>query len=331
MTLACRVGVARFCAAIAISSFALPVAAQPRDDDGVGVSLTIDSCIDAKSELVQSLFLLELGTSDSPARQAEAEAETKVEVGCDGELIVIEVHDPVTGKSLVRRIGAGERSGRERLLALAVVELLVASWIELEATPDPVVTPADTVADKGTQDSAREIVRGRLPSPAPWQTTLSVHGTASWNDAVLGGAGIGVARHSPRGFGWSADVTLQAGEDDVTLGAVSISSIGISGAVHLRREVGPTHLSVATGARFSAVTMTGEPEGGDVLGGRVSGVAGGPLVRVAGEMRAGSFTAILSIESGYNALEMRGLVDGEGETSIDGIWLGSVLAAGWSW
>lgn len=329
MTPACRVGVARFCAAIAISSVAFPVAAQPRDDDSVGVSLSIDSCIDAKPELVRSLFLLELGTSDSPARHAESE--TRVEVGCDGALIVIEVHDPVTGKSLVRRIGAGERSGRERLLALAVVELLVASWIELEATPEPIVTPADTVADKGTQDSARKIVRRRLPAPRAWETTLSAHATASWSDAILAGAGVGVARHSPRGLGWSADVTYQAGDDEVSLGAVSISSIGVSGAVHVRRDVGVAHVSAAAGARFSAVTMTGEPDGGDVLGGRVSGLAGGPLMRAGGEVRAGAFTATLSIEAGYHVLELRGLVDGEGETSVDGIWVGSVLAAGWTW
>ena len=297
------------------------------------MSLTIDSCIDAKPELVRSLFMLELGTSSSSERSSvrSSEAETRVELGCDGELIVIEVHDPVTGKSLVRRIGAGDRSGRERLLALAVVELLVASWIELEAIPEPAVAGADTIANKDSKANARQILRRRLPVAEPWETTLSVHGMASWSDVVFAGGGVGVARNSPHGYGWSAEVALQAGDDDVSLGAVSISSVGVGGAAHVRRKVGPTWLSGGIGARFAAVTMTGEPRGGGVLPGRVSGVVGGPLVRVGGTMRLSSVTATLSLETGFHVLELRGLVDGQSETSIDGVWLASTLAVGWSW
>ena len=83
------------------------------------VALEIGACLDVEQAEVRRIVAIELRAlmigSDS------AEPITRVAVDCYNPLVEIRVEDPVTGKSLVRRIdlSTSERSIRARLLALA--------------------------------------------------------------------------------------------------------------------------------------------------------------------------------------------------------------------
>ncbi|MEM9490858.1 MAG: hypothetical protein AAGC55_17050, partial [Myxococcota bacterium] len=150
------------------------VAAQPSESmDDIGVALSVDECIVADAEQIRRLLFIELGAPGRPTslRQGErTDAVTRVELSCADQLIELRVHDPVTGKSLTRRIAPGKRRGRERLLALAAVELVVASWIELTATPAPVAIPAGPPADAMVRESAEPLVGRRLPVELRWSS-----------------------------------------------------------------------------------------------------------------------------------------------------------------
>jgi hypothetical protein len=309
------------------------VASSALSDELAGVSLEIDPCVDADRELVRRLFRVELGTSLPEGAVSEGPAGTRVEVACAGALVELRVEDAVTGKSLVRRISPGARTGRERLLALAAMELLVASWIELEAMPEPVARGADSTADTLARQAARQVVRKRLPKASRWTTTATAIGGSSWAGSFRYGGGVRVCRDHAGGYGWGADVIAETAVDDLSLGEVTTTSVSGALTAHLERRFGPVLARAAIGARIGAVSMRGDPEGrSGVLGSEVSGLAGGPMARLGAQLTpASGLTLALSVESGAHALEMRGTVDGREEQALDGAWLGGHLGVGWTW
>ena len=171
----------RWVGAVALM-LAFPPAAARADQPGA-VSLVVDPCVAVDAVLVTRLFQVELGSALAPL--GNDPAITRVELGCADELVELRVHDAVTGKSLTRRIAAGPATGRERLLALAAMELLVASWVELEATPAATRRSADSTADNAVRDSARAMVRRRLPviTASRWTTTATLVAT-SWRSGL---------------------------------------------------------------------------------------------------------------------------------------------------
>src|SRR4029079_18035478 len=95
---------------------------------GLDASLAVEAQRLAASELRATLV--------DPAPDGTV---TEVKATCRGALAALEVIDPTTGKSLERTVArtAAAPNGRARLLALAVAELVVASWSELQTNPEP--------------------------------------------------------------------------------------------------------------------------------------------------------------------------------------------------
>lgn len=320
--------------ALAVALLSFPTAAHGQTEpESLAVSLSIDACVDVDTAEVRRLFGIELGTSVPDAVQTDDPDATQVQVTCDGELVSLKVQDPLTGKSLTRRISLGDK-GRERLLALAVMELLVASWIELEATPDPKVEPADKRAQDDARRSARQIAKRRLPpSNGHWRTTTSVlGGVALASPGVQGGGGVRVEFDAPNGYGWGADIIVQRMTDQLALGDVEVSSIGGGLSVHAHRTWGALRFRGAVGARVGATTMTGKPSESGVEGGSFTGRFAGPFARLTVGVEALKHVSVeLSAEPGYHLLPVRGTVDGVEETEVEGPWLAANLAVGVFW
>ncbi len=320
------------CPALLVLVCALSVA---RADPSGGVSLRVDPCVAADPALVDQLFRVELRTSLADSDTADSLAGTRVEIGCADDLVEITVHDPITGKSLTRRISPGQPAGRERLLALAAMELLVASWVELATTPEPVVPGVDSTAPVTARQKARSAVRRRFPTLAQapaWSTTVELLGAAQLGGELQLGGGARLVRDHRRGFGWSVDVVATRGRASVTLGEVTLGSVGASAGFHATGQRGVWRWRAGGGGRMTLVQMAGDSERGDVLGRHLTGFAGGPLVR--GELQVEPVADLalgLAVESGYNLLAVRGQVDGAAGTSVDGPWLGLQLGGGWSW
>jgi len=96
------------------------------------VSLDVERCVPADAQQVRRLVALELRGGLLPSGETAANA-THVAVGCQQERTSLRVDDPLTGKHLERALPLMERDprARERLLALSIVELVVASRTEL--------------------------------------------------------------------------------------------------------------------------------------------------------------------------------------------------------
>jgi len=311
------------CAALLALAAAHATAGEP----AVDVSLRVDPCVEVDVGAVERLFFLELGTSPPrPVASTATRPHAAVDVGCAGADIEVRVEDPLTGKSLARRMARGLRAGRERLIALAAVELLVASWIELEAASDRTPDPA---LGKARRD-AQQLVAGRLSHPR-WTTTTSLIATAGRAGVDHAGGGVRLERDTDR-WGWSAEIAVWVGSQRVALGDVAAAAISGALAGHLSLGSGPIGFRAGAGARIAQVSLTGEPSPGSrATGDQVTGVAAGPFARAGAVWRAGRAALSLTVEAGYHLAGVRGTVDGAPATAVTGSWLAGQLGVGWVW
>jgi len=293
------------------------------DDGASGVTLEIEPCVRADAAAVRKYFELELGSERTRAADG-----AQIEVACAGELIELRVNDPLTGKSLSRRIDPGPPAGRNRLIALAVLELLVASWSELETTPRHVVQPAGPSPDPAAASSARALIRHRIPRDRADMQIAAVTGVAVGDPAV----GVGVrAIRSGNTFGVGVDVGVRRQVRQVDLGTITETEIGgaVMGLAYYRH--GASWVRGAAGARLAYASAEGKADSPDVFAGEVSGAAGGPLVgAAAGLLTKDGLTAGVAVETGYHLLAVRGRIGGDVGAGAHGAWVTAELEVGWT-
>lgn len=299
--------------------------------DGMpAVTLTIDPCVAVDATDVRKIVELELHTT------IQATGLTRVTARCRESLIDLTVEDSVTGKSLMRTvdIAAQAPKARARLLALAITELISASWTELETNPTPAVKPAGPPPPPAAQEAARGVVRARVPilggapsAPIRVLALLEQRGffaTKAW----VTGLGVRVARDS--GFlGWSAEMVASQGTAAASLGEVAIDLASGALAVTISETWSVVSARGAAGARFGAARLSGVPRGDDVESRSVRGPWGGPFL--GGSITLAPFKPLIieaSLESGYVLAPVHARVDGERQVSIAGVWLAGALAVG---
>jgi len=333
-------GVAAALSGIFVFMSSMPAAAQGRVHPAV--TLEVDPCVAADSTEVRRIVGVEL---DALLATGDADDATRVHVVCEGALALIEVDDAVTGKMLLRRVdlSSAPPKGKPRLLALAIAELVSASWIELESNPEPRVAPATA-----SSPEARAAVLGTLRershaappppvSPAPtaastWRALAVVahrsvfadDGTSAW------GLGARLAYDHGSGVGAVVDLVADRATNDEALGVVTVDTVSASAAAHLSRAWSPFAASVGLGIRAGFAHFSGDPRSPDrVRGDALTSAWGGPLVGASLRARVASAIAVeLSGEAGYAVVPVSGLVDGVREVSIRGVWLGAQLGAG---
>jgi len=154
-------------------------------DDHPPVSLDVESCVPVDAEQVRRLVALELRGGLLPSGATALNA-THVVVGCQQEQTTLRVDDSLTGKQLQRALPLMERDprARDRLLALSIVELVVASWTELMLG-----TPSETVRAPATQDSAQRNQVVATPSLRAPHAQIGFGASASLH---IQPAGVGV-------------------------------------------------------------------------------------------------------------------------------------------
>ena len=147
--------------------------------DEATVSVSVDTCVPIDRAALQRILAVELGTSTIQQDAAlAAQAPTRVHIGCAEHEILLRLEDGVTSKVMTRALPAQSFTdpSSTRLLALAVAEFVVASWIELQVQPEPTVRPLQ-VAPAPTASSLREVSAKveALPSrKEPEHTTVSL-------------------------------------------------------------------------------------------------------------------------------------------------------------
>jgi len=303
-------------------------AAQP--DARPTIALTVDACVAVDAADVKQLVEIELHTT------VIDDGLTKVTTRCADKTVELTVVDPLTGKSLTRSIDvmAEPPKARARLLALAIAELVSASWTELETNPTPAVPPAGSPPSPAAKAAARDIVHERTPAftvaPSQPLRAVAVLDRRAFLAKTAWVTGLGVRLGQDRGtFGWTADMLASQGTRAATLGEVAIDVVSIALGATAHYTWRNISARAALGARFGAARLSGVPRGEDVEGRSVRGPWGGPSA--AASISIVPIKPLLveaSFETGYVVSPVHARVDGERQASVAGLWVGSAIALG---
>ncbi len=185
---------------------------------------------------------------------------TRVSIRCQQSVAELIVLDPTTGKTLARRIDLSKAPvpGRARLLALATVELVSASWAELELgegrRPPPTLGIQASAQERAAARSSAERRDARSPSlRAALGPQLLVPLSAA---PVLAGAVLRVGR-APAGLVWSGTLMAARGEIDDPLGEVSLVTASAGAGLGWRANGGSWAASLGLEARFGGSWWSG--------------------------------------------------------------------------
>lgn len=326
-------------ALVALAGAAAPAAAYAAPDDANHplVRIDVDACVGAPSADVRRVLRVELGAllvDDAPA----GEVVTRAVVSCQGRSIHLRVDDPITGKSLTRDVDVdvSDAPGRARLVALAVAELVAASWTELETNPRPEVQPAGARPPQSAVDAVRKVVRAKIPKQSDEEigrTRMTLvasrrsffsESTAQW------GGGMRLGRDEFEHVGWTADILGEHGATDVSLGTVYLDTITVGGSLYLYRRWSVVTFQLGVGVRLGAARLSGKPyQSESAYAG--SGIAPWGWPTAIGGLRLrpiGPIVIEASGELGYVVLPMAGAVGGVREVTIAGPWVGAQLGLG---
>jgi hypothetical protein len=287
------------------------------------VSINIAGCDAALAREAQRIAAIELrATLVDPAPDGSV---TEVKATCRGALAVLEVIDPTTGKSLGRTVALAEAApnGRGRLLALAVAELVVASWSELQSNPEPRAPPATPLAPPAAREAARAALVERSLELA---AAFDVHVLGS-GDFLYGGGARAAVWLSPAIF-LRFDALADYAELDRTAGRVAVIMPSVSAAIGLSGWIGASlRPAISLGLRGGYVRMNGIADGTAATPARQQGAWLGPEValQVSAWARA-RVHPILGIAAGTHVLGVRGAVYDGHDVEAVGIW-GAVSAA----
>jgi len=313
---------------LALASAGRGAADEPRHSL---VQLQIDACVEVSQADARRFLAIELGALLNDA--GAAGDTTRASANCAGALVTLRVDDPITGKSLARSIDLRTTPprARARLLALAVSELISASWTELESNPQPSIPPVERVSSPESRKSALLAVEKRASRHALGLRVLALFGGQLFftRAGLLLGGGVRVGQDRVRGFGWSADLLAHHGSTTTSLGLVAVDTVSVGPTAIFHRNWSKVALRVGGGVRGGAVRLDGMPNAPQVRG--TSAWSGwlGPMVGAATTVTVARHLAFeLSVEGGYVAVPFGGLVSGAREVEIDGPWIGFQLGLG---
>jgi len=297
------------------------------------VFIAIDGCVSVDEVDVHKIVGIELGASVAEASSPEM---TRVNATCKDKLVELKVDDPITGKSLNRVVDilAAAPKARARLLALAIVELVSASWTELETNPTPVVPPAGPKPKPEVKEAARDAVRTRvIPQPSPTALRLMAEvGRKMFFPRTGPTLGFGLRAGSDAWpiFGWTADMHADHASVPASLGSVAVDTVSIGGAFVAHQSWSALALRGGLGFRGGIARLTGEPNDPDaVRASTLNAPWGGPMAVAGVGIRPITMLSIeLVAEAGYVILPVRAKVAAEREAGVDGAWIGATLAIG---
>ena len=315
-----------FALALALALAAVTYTANAAGAPGLDrprVSIGITGCDTALAREAQRIAAIELrATLVEPVPDATV---TQVIAACHGTGAALEVVDPNTGKSLGRTVALTEAApnGRARLLALAIAELVVASWSELQSNPQPRAPPATPLAPYAAREAARAAVADRLLELGP---AFDVHLLAS-GDFLFGAGARAALWISPLVFA-RFDALADYAEVDRASGSVAVIMPSASAALGASRWLGASlRPAISVGLRGGYLWMNGIADGSTATGARQHGVWLGPEVVLQVSAWPGARVhPVLGVAAGAHLLGVRGTVNGGRDVEAVGIW-GGVSAA----
>jgi hypothetical protein len=310
------------------------------------VEMHIDPCAPVDADDARRIVAIELRAEVADPSTTDP-ATTRVEVACVDRVVELRVTDPLTGKSLTRRVALADqpKKSRSRLLALAIAELIAASWSELETNPEPAVAPAAPPAPVEEKEAARRTVASRVPPPMRVGAPRPVAPPVQFEDhgvrvsAVVGTRWFMVGSDPLFGIGARATFDLAAGPEisidamaesgsvSSALGTIAVDSWTVGAAASAHRTFGRLTLHAGGGLRLGLAHFSGDPSSSALTEGRtLSAPWGGPMLTSGGLFDLGRrFALSLDAEVGYAALPARALVSSGPDARVEGAFLGATV------
>ncbi len=140
---------------------------------GEGPVVETVACPELDAEQIRNIVMIELKTADYPAWDLSG---LRVTLTCNNRKALIEARDPLTKKSLNRRIALGENDDANRVVALAVFQLYKVSWMELLVSTPAALDDRQSSADTPKSEDlaiARTVAEEAIEEP-PRRWTLAV-------------------------------------------------------------------------------------------------------------------------------------------------------------
>ena len=328
----------------AVAALAAVIAAGAGASPALDVSLDVERCSLLPRDHMFQLVALELDAHVVTPDRA-GEQTTRVELACAGAEVQLKVTDRLTGKLLTRTMTLGGHDAQvgPRLVAIAVAELVLTSWMELTLPRAPAAPPADgPAAAPELRRAAQERAERRLSRSAGSGYVLAV------GQALGPFEGVGVVWGGGLRFGWTPggagaedgtwirrpgfDLELtaarnQAGRD---LGTVDVSMWSAALRVSLRLARGRSWFDAGAGARAGVARLAGMPD--DVTttrGATLAGTWAGPIAYVGVGRRFWRLAVAAGVEGGVVVRPVSGLVDDGPSIAVAGRWLSGTVAIGW--
>jgi hypothetical protein len=326
---------------VAVAALAAVIAASA---GALQVSLDVERCPSLARDHLFQLVALELDAHVVTPERA-GERTTHVALACAGADVQLEVSDRLTGKRLTRTMTLGDRDAQvgARLIAIAVAELVLTSWMELTLPRASAALPPDGApAAPELRRAAQERAERHFPRGAGTGYVLAV------GQALGPFDGVGVAWGGGLRFGWTPggarvdddvsiwrpglDLELTAARNETSrgLGTVDVSIWSAALRVSLRRTRGRSWFDVGAGGRAGVARLAGMP--GDVTttrGATLAGTWAGPMAYVGVGRRFWRLAMAAGVEGGTVLRAVSGLVDDGPSISVAGRWLSGTLAIGW--
>jgi len=307
---------------VALVIVAARASGQMREDKP-RVSIVVVGCDAALAREAQRIAAIELRAALVDATPDAAT--TRITATCADSSANLRVVDPTTGKSLERAVALSQAapSARARLLALAIAELVAASWSELENNPEPKAPAAAPLAPVAAREAARGAIAARRLELA---ALADAHLLASRD--VLFGGGARSEIWLSRTFFLRFDALAHYAQLSRPTGTIAVTMPSLSSALAACLCAASLRPSVSLGARVGYVWMSGVAANGATTGTRQQGAWFGPELAV--ELSAwprARIHPLLSLAVGAHVVGVRGAVDSGRDVRATALWSGLSLGA----
>lgn len=319
----------------------LAVAGARAQGSAPQVSVLVDPCVPVDHAKLERLLAIELGTSTSQG--AMHAAPTRISVACSVQGIELRIEDALTRKSMSRTLPASSFVGAEstRLLALAIAEFVVASWIELNVQSTPAVEPVGPAPNPSERRMAERVVAKRAPPPiAPRNNSVSAAlGAGVWssNDGLTLGGGLRLWQLAFAPIAWAAAADIGVTSVDIDSGTIDVTSMSLALALAMHLRFGSAAFFTGPGGRVGRAILSGNPNDRMQAEGKSWGAwFGGPIWLSRLELWAGERARIgLELELGLATLPIHATIkpaDATGKEeevfAMKGVWVSSALTVG---
>ena len=299
---------------------------RPALADNPRVAVAVLDCPTLDDIEIRRIVRLELSAAPPDDGRATTDA-TFVTIQCRESIISIQVLDPTTGKWSSREFDVRRTAveGRNRLVALAAVELVSSSWSELQANPAPSIVSLGASASSEQVEAAREAV-GRRLSPLDHQLSVTPLVMTFLAPAFpLWGGSVELANVPTDLFGWSVEVAGVHGTTGVTLGDATVNLISTSVSAMFLMNADRLSVATSAGPRLGFGWIHGSPdaqESGTDLTATWSGLCGKITLGYTLTRMLGVHTRF---EAGYTLRSIEGQVNNNTEVRVSGLWLAGGL------